>query len=71
LCFFHGILNERSYLVCYDNQVDEIVSQAKIDYPLKQMVVWKSDTIYFISVIDQLGRIKKKHVFRLILISIK
>ncbi|CAF1054515.1 unnamed protein product [Adineta ricciae] len=60
LCFFNGIQNEQSYIVCYDNQVDEIVNQVPIDSLLKQMVVFKTETsikntIYFLSVIDKSG----------------
>ncbi|UJR33698.1 hypothetical protein I4U23_021127 [Adineta vaga] len=60
LCFLNGMFNEQSYLVCYDNQVDEIVNQVMIDSVLKQMIVFKleasiKNTIYFLSVIDKSG----------------
>ncbi|CAF0781195.1 unnamed protein product [Rotaria sp. Silwood1] len=60
LCFFNGIQNEQSYLVCYDNQIDEIVHHITIDSSIQNMTVFKSDssikdTIYFLSIIDKLG----------------
>ncbi|CAF0839907.1 unnamed protein product [Rotaria sordida] len=60
LCFFNGIQNEQSYLVCYDNQIDEIIHYVIIDNPIQNMIVFKSDssikdTIYFLSIIDKLG----------------
>ncbi|CAF2078436.1 unnamed protein product [Rotaria magnacalcarata] len=60
LCFFNGIQNEQAYLVCYDNQIDEIINSTTVENPLQNMIVFKSDssikdTIYFLSVIDKLG----------------
>lgn len=55
LVFCNGIDNEQSYLICYDYQTDEIVHQIPIDNALKHMTVFKHESIYFLSVIDQLG----------------
>jgi hypothetical protein len=62
LCFFNGIQNEQSYLICYDSQIDEITNQIIVDNPLKQMIVFKldasiRDTVYYLSVIDTLGEV--------------
>jgi hypothetical protein len=60
LCFCYGQCHEEHVLLCYDSHVDEMIYQVKLDYALKQMLVFKSDeaaheTIYYLSVIDHLG----------------
>lgn len=55
LVFLHGMQNNQSCILCYDNQVDETNNSITLDHPLKQMIVIKSDNVYFLNIIDQLG----------------